>query len=132
MGEIPTTTNKTLGAVESIINGSIMKIGAPIVTKLIQSVPALSFLNIWPLSAILSWGVGFVLQHLSTAFQILGVKLVLNIQTNAELSAYADGEKGLREAMLKGDKDAVQKASDEFDKAAASLIHWDGSSPVIR
>lgn len=131
MGEVPTTVNKTLGAAEDIINSGIMSVMAPITIQLISSVPQLSFLKIWPLSWFLSLIVNKIFSYLNVALQIVGVKLIITIQTDAERSAYQKSEGELRAALLSGDKDAIEKARLASNNAIDNLIHYDGSSPII-
>lgn len=132
MGDVPTTNNSALGTAEAIINASIVEIGKPIVERLILSIPALSFLNIWPLSWLLSYILGKIASFWSEAFQIMGIKLIISIQTEAERSKYAEKEGRLRAILSSGDKDAIDKAKLEADKAFDSFIHYNGSSPIIK
>lgn len=132
MGENPTPTNKTLGVVESAINAVVMKVTAPLVVQMVSSIPQLAFLKIWPISEIFSALVKWILGFANVAFQRLGIKMVLTIQTDHELDDYSKAEGELRQALLGGDPNAIQKASDEFDKSLGNLIHWDGSSPIVK
>lgn len=131
MGQVPTTINKSLGEVESVINEALMSGAAPVAIRLISAIPQLSWLNIWPISSIFSYIVNFVFQKMSVFFQVLGIRLVINIQTAEEQSVYLKAEGELRAAMLTGDPNAIAKAKQAANDAINSLVHYDGSSPIV-
>lgn len=130
MGEVPTTTNQLAGTVEAIINGATMKVAAPLLINLISSTPYTAWLK-WPIiSGLFSMLVNYFMAKLAWVFEVIGVRLVIKIQTDQEESAYSQAEEDLRKAQLSGDQNAIQKSSDQFDKTLGNLIHWDGSAPV--
>ena len=130
MGAVPTTVNKTLGTAETIINDVVMKGLDPVTVQLVTAIPALSFLKIWPLSALFQLLVDWIYKGLSYVMQVTGVKLVVTIQTTEEQGAYLHAEGALRAALLTGDSNAISKAKQDMDSAIDALVHYDGSSPI--
>ena len=124
MGEIPKKYNDSATLVSDIINTSINTVAVQIIEKIaIAYVPFLG----WPVistifHALLSKIAGLLFDQLNR----VGINLVITIQTEEELNAYTKAEGKLHEANLSGDPQAIELASNEFDKAAYSLIRWDG------
>ena len=58
-------------------------------------------------------------------------KLVIDVQVNGEESAAKAALAKLQAAEAKGDANAIARASDDFDKAYADLLHYDCSASAV-
>ena len=131
MGTTPTTTNEALGTAEKLKNEGVMDGLEPVITQIISTIPQLAFLKLPFISFIYNYTMVYIFQAFSKALQVVGVKLIITIQTDEEQSTYSNAEGALRAALVTGDPDAIAKANAEFNAAIDSLIHYDGSSPII-
>lgn len=125
MGDVPTTVNKTVHTVTSIINIAIMDVAVNAAyASAVSSQPWLGFPII---STIFRWALkkafGFVDQFIeqTTAFAII------DGQTNAEAANYLASVAALKQAAAVGDQSAIDKATADFKANLARLIHYDGS-----
>lgn len=125
MGAIPSTVNEPAKTADEIIHVAIFDIALnAALAAMISQFPWLGFVGIvTAVKWVLNWIGGIIYNQLANfvTFQ------VISIQTEAERSAYGKAEATLRAAHLSGDTDAISKATIEFRKTLASLIHFDGS-----
>lgn len=63
-------------------------------------------------------------------FMKMATAFAIDFQINGEESEAYKATHALKDAKAKGDPNAIKKASDDFDKAMASLVHWDGTATI--
>ena len=128
MGSTPETVNQTVTTVDGIMNYAAFKIAFPLIVKGIKAVPYLAWLN-WPIiSQLFDFGMSKLMDALYIPTANYTNIVIIKMQTDAERKSYSDSESALRTSMLTGDKNAITKASADFDRTLANLVHWDGSA----
>ncbi len=60
----------------------------------------------------------------------MSTALVIDFQVNGETSKAYQAIQALKDAKAKGNADAIKQASDDYDKAMAALVHWDGTATI--
>lgn len=61
---------------------------------------------------------------ISEALQQAAAFGIIDAQTNAEAAAYQNAKAALLAAKSSGDKNAIDKANQDFDSTFASIVHW--------
>lgn len=121
----PSTVNHAAETFDTIASGAVMKILVPVAEKAEEA--AVPELNLPVVKQIFEFGVEEIAAALLNASVALGVKIIITIQTDIEKSTYGAAEGKLRAALLSKDPLAIAKAKAEFENAADSVIHYDGS-----
>lgn len=87
-----------------------------------------AFLAVWPLSWIFEWATKWAMGKIALRGKQLATKIVIDHQVDKEVDTANTADGKLLKAILSGDQNEIEKASDEDDKAAGDLIHYDGSA----
>lgn len=125
MGDTPTPVNGAAKTVSSIINVAIMDVALTAFEAAEKS--ALPWLNTPIISQVSDFIDKEAFELLAQVLAQAGVNLTIDLQTDAEKSAYATAEAELRSAHLSGDTNALNKATADFKTALANLVYFDGS-----
>lgn len=125
MGDVPTQINVPATIVETVIQKAVYGAGRPALQLYLTTM--LPFLG-WPiirqsLGLFLDWMCGFMYPF----FSMPAIRMVIDIQTNAENSAVKISIDELKKAQESGDQDAIEKAAAQFDANFGRLVHWDGT-----
>lgn len=128
MGDVPTPVNEPAVIVNGIIQFAIYDVAVNALQ--VAAIAELPWLG-WPVikqlfGLLLNTIAGYIYKYLAQAatFEII------DLQTEAEQSAYAAAVGKLQTAISTGDQDATTQGIDEFKKSLGSLIHFDGSAPT--
>lgn len=131
MGSVPTPTNSTAQTVNSIIQGCIFDVALnALKTYAIAQVPFLG----WPLiKQLFGWMLNKIGEFIYNYLATVATFTIIDSQVNAELKAHREAAIAVVTAALEAkDENAIKKAKDDFKAALGSLIHWDGSTPILR
>lgn len=82
--------------------------------------------QVW--SGLVRYFVGSLSSYFYAQAAAAATSIIVDMQVNEEESAATNAFQNLQMAIASGDKDVIKKASDDLDKAYASLIHYDGSA----
>lgn len=85
------------------------------------------FLGLPVISQIFGWLLGLVEGYFYTEAANAVTKLIIDLQTDSEVTATQTAYTAAQAAIASGDANAIQAASTNLDSAFASLIHSDGS-----
>lgn len=124
----PTTNNKAAGVINDILKNIVEGTSVDAIeAAVIIEVPWLGLPFIKQLFE-------FILSKVASYFYIsaanAATKIVIDVQVNLEKSSVISSFQNLQMAVASGDKDAIDKASDDLDKVYGNLIHYDGSAPA--
>lgn len=124
MGDIPQTENPTLKTADKI--GSAIIDGFAEAAIIAAKIYA-PFLG-WPVvSTLFGAGVKWIFGLVKVPIiRTMDIKIIES-QAKAELDAFNKAKEGLTQAIDAGDAEAERKAYEAFKKAAASLVHSNGS-----
>lgn len=120
-----TIVNGAIQTVDSIINFAAFKVLYPAANAAMRA--DMPWLN-WPIiSTLFDALMTFVMKYFYNSTIDYANLVVIKLQTDAEKSAYSAAEQTLRKTALTGDKNAITKASSDFDTTLGTLIRFDGS-----
>ena len=89
------------------------------------------WLNFFPIKQIAQWFVARKTRELSKYIKQRVTEGVIDSQIKEEVADAVEARDQLKTALAEGDPDAIQKASDEFDKKYAELIRHNGHSTNV-
>lgn len=123
----PSTVNQTASVIDEILKEIIEGGGQTVVENaLIAEFP-------WLGLPFIKQFFEFILSKVSDAIYtnaaIAATKIVIDVQVNMEKSQVLNAFQNLQMAVASGDKNAIDIASTDLDKAYGNLIHDDGSAP---
>ena len=128
MGDGPTTTNNTANTVNNVISVASDVVVATVEALIITEVP---FLGMPVIKQIFDGVFHFIAGYFVRAAQMGATFAVIDIQTAVEENALTKALAEIQAAEKSGDKDALQKALQDYQKAQSALINSDGSSTNI-
>lgn len=119
-------TNPVADNADAVIQFAITKLAAGLlIAELDAAIPALNLPILHELS---SEAIYIIAEQLSKKLQLFTNFVIIDLETQGETTNYEKAEGDLRKACISGDVEKIQIASDEYDKALAKLVHYDGSS----
>lgn len=86
------------------------------------------WLNVWPVKDVINWLAAKLVVKIALPVKQLATEIVIDDQKEIKVIDAHAAKAGLASALKSGDKDAIKKASDNFDQKYASLVHYGGSS----
>ena len=128
MGAVPSPVNSTAAAVNTAIQVAVFDVALKsFQTYARAQLPWLNFPIISPLF-------NYLCDKIGTCFYTFLAQIatfsIIDMQTAAEKSAYSQALLALQAAYTKGDPNAIAQATASTKTALASLIRFDGSTPI--
>lgn len=78
------------------------------------------------LTKLVNWLGGYIYKALARMVTFT----IINLQNDAQKSAYVKAEGALRAALLSGDPNAIQASKSDMEAALKKIVHIDGAAPV--
>lgn len=124
----PTTDNKVVDTVDSVIKNAIENVADP----MIESTMIIDFpwLNLPVVRQIFHFLLGFLGNYFYQYTAQVTIALIVDMQTKGEASCASVAISQLKTALAVGDVILIQKASDDFDAAMKKLVNWDGEAKI--
>ena len=86
------------------------------------------WLNVTPIKQFINWVASKAVTKISLPPKQLATEIIIDDQMEIKVGEAHDSRDNLKQALASGDKDAIKKASDDFDEKYGNLVHYDGSS----